>query len=88
MHIYRGGSVRDHLLSSYRNSFAAIVLRQLQDKGFRDGMQAGIRNLGSLTEAPPLASMLQCASTCVCNWDGDWHTGLVPMRKHAQRACL
>ena len=40
MHIYRGGSVRDHLLTSYRNSFAAVVLRQLQDKGFRDGMQA------------------------------------------------
>ncbi len=44
MHIYRGGSVRDHLLTGYRNSFAAVVLRQLQDKGFRDGMQVRIQS--------------------------------------------
>ena len=51
MHVYRGGSVRDHLLASYRNSFAAVVLRQLQDKGFRDGMQARVRSLWQIVAA-------------------------------------
>ena len=39
MRAYRSASVRDHLLARYRNAFAAIVLTQLQNKGFRDGMQ-------------------------------------------------
>ena len=40
MRAFGGASVRDHLLARYRNAFAAIVLKQLQSKGFRDGMQA------------------------------------------------
>ena len=39
MRAYRSSSVRDHLLARYRNAFAAIVLAQLQNKGFKDGMQ-------------------------------------------------
>ena len=66
MHVYRGGSVRDHLLASYRNSFAAIVLRQLQDKGFRDGMQAGPGCPGSPTAAPLSCHDRQFASSCAC----------------------
>jgi hypothetical protein len=40
MRAFRSASVRDHLLARYRNAFAAIVLTQLQNKGFKDGMQA------------------------------------------------
>ena len=39
MHAYRTSSMRDHLLARYRNAFAAIVLAQLRNKGFKDGMQ-------------------------------------------------
>ena len=35
-----GKSLRDHLLSRYRNAFAAIVLTQLRIKGWQKGMQA------------------------------------------------
>ena len=33
------GSVADHLLLRYRNSFASICLAQLEDKGFEDGVR-------------------------------------------------
>ena len=39
MRAYKGSSMRDHLLARYRNAFAAIVLAQLRNKGFKDGMQ-------------------------------------------------
>ena len=41
MRAYRSSSMRDHLLARYRNAFAAIVLAQLRNKGFKDGMQVG-----------------------------------------------
>ena len=41
MHAYRTSSMRDHLLARYRNAFAAIVLAQLRNQGFKDGMQVG-----------------------------------------------
>ena len=40
-----GKSLRDHLLSRYRNAFAAIVLTQLQIKGWQKGMQACARGV-------------------------------------------
>ena len=39
MHAYRTSSMRDHLLARYRNAFAAIMLAQLRNQGFKDGMQ-------------------------------------------------
>jgi hypothetical protein len=35
-----GQSLRDHLLSHYRNALAAVVLTQLQNQGWQKGMQA------------------------------------------------
>ena len=66
MHVYRGGSVRDHLLASYRNSFAAVVLRQLQDKGFRGGMQAGRRAPVVLLTHGGFPAIIKCKRRCVC----------------------
>ncbi len=60
MHAYRTSSMRDHLLARYRNAFAAIVLAQLRNQGFKDGMQVG----GPAERAANYSSAAQQSSRC------------------------